>query len=112
MKTHLIGALAAAALAGCGGSNSSVTINLTTTGVVATNANVRYGYDLLYVNKDTAPHSIGSQACPDLAVLNVQPNATATVNVGNVLYVNKSCDLYDPQNPGYGSATIKIIGAG
>ena len=112
MKASLIALLGAVALAGCGGSNPSVAITLTTSGVTAVNSTVRYGYDLVYTNKDTVPHAIGSLGCPKLAVGTLQPNASATANVGDVTYVGKSCDLFDPQNPSYGSLTIRVLGAG
>lgn len=112
MKASFIAAIGALWLVGCGGSNSFVTVTLTTSGVTTSNSTVRFGYDLLFVNKDTVPHSIGSRTCTDLAVLNLAPGGTATVNVGNVADVGKGCDLYDPQNPNYGASFVRVSGAG
>jgi plastocyanin len=118
MKMNLLAPLTAivlVGLAGCGGnSHASVQVTLTSSGFSPSTVTVRFGSDLTFVNQDSASHQIGSQSCPDLATFAISGGKSATVNIGNVALVGKSCDVYDA-SPGASSSytgIIRVVGSG
>ena len=109
--------LSAAALAsggGCGGgSTPTVLMTLTATGFTPGQVSVRYGYDLKFVNQDTAAHQPASLGCPDLNGSVIPAGQSRTVTVG-LDDVGKSCDLYDAQPGASGSYSgiVRVTGSG
>ncbi len=93
----------------CGGSGTSVSIDLGQTGFTPSTVHVRIGTSVDFVNRDTASHQINSKNCPVLNSPVLLTNQHFSASLGDVSLAGKSCDIYDTQTPSGGNYTGVIV---